>query len=121
VLDKALLRPGRFDRQVVVGNPDVKGREAILNIHIKNNNVPVAEGVDPRVIARGTPGFSGADLANLVNEAALLAARRGQDIVMEHDFEEAKDRVMMGPERRSLVISPKEARNTAVHEAGHAL
>jgi cell division protease FtsH len=121
VLDKALMRPGRFDRQVVVGNPDIKGREAILGIHIENNGVPVGDDVENRVIARGTPGFSGADLANLVNEAALLAARREQDKVMKHDFEEAKDRVMMGPERRSLVISPKEARNTAVHEAGHAL
>lgn len=121
VLDKALMRPGRFDRQVMVGNPDIKGREAILGIHIENNNVPVDDDVEPRVIARGTPGFSGADLANLVNEAALLAARRSQDVVKRHDFEEAKDRVMMGPERRSLVISPKEARNTAVHEAGHAL
>ena len=121
VLDKALMRPGRFDRQVVVGNPDIKGREKILGIHIENNHVPVADDVDVRVIARGTPGFSGADLANLVNEAALLAARRSQEVVMKHDFEEAKDRVMMGPERRSLVITPKEARNTAVHEAGHAL
>ncbi|MFP6581950.1 MAG: ATP-dependent zinc metalloprotease FtsH [Candidatus Hydrogenedentota bacterium] len=121
VLDKALMRPGRFDRQVMVGNPDIKGRESILGIHIENNNVPIAEDVETRVIARGTPGFSGADLANLVNEAALLAARRDQEVVMKHDFEEAKDRVMMGPERRSLVISAKEARNTAVHEAGHAL
>ena len=121
VLDKALMRPGRFDRQVVVGNPDIKGREAILKIHIENNKVPVADDVEPRVIARGTPGFSGADLSNLVNEAALMAARRNQEDVKRHDFEEAKDRVMMGPERRSMVITPKEARNTAVHEAGHAL
>jgi cell division protease FtsH len=121
VLDKALLRPGRFDRQVVVPNPDITGREAILNIHIRNNKVPVAADVDVRTIARGTPGFSGADLANLVNEAALLAARRGQETVNRHDFDEAKDRVLMGPERRSMVISAKEARMTAVHEAGHAL
>ncbi len=121
VLDKALMRPGRFDRQVMVGNPDIKGRDAILNIHIANNHVPISDDVKIHTISRGTPGFSGADLANLVNEAALMAARRGQDIVKNHDFEEAKDRVMMGPERRSLVISAKEARNTAVHEAGHAL
>jgi cell division protease FtsH len=121
VLDKALLRPGRFDRQVVVPNPDIIGREAILNIHIRNNKVPVSADVDVRTIARGTPGFSGADLANLVNEAALLAARRNQDAVTRHDFDEAKDRVLMGPERRSMVISAKEARMTAVHEAGHAL
>ncbi len=121
VLDKALLRPGRFDRQVVVPNPDIIGREAILNIHIRNNKVPVSADVDVRTIARGTPGFSGADLANLVNEAALLAARRNQDAVTRHDLDEAKDRVLMGPERRSMVISSKEARMTAVHEAGHAL
>ena len=121
VLDKALMRPGRFDRQVVVANPDIKGREEILNIHVTNNSVPVGDDVDVRVVARGTPGFSGADLANLVNEAALLAARRDQEKVMNHDFDEAKDRVMMGPERRSMVISAKEARNTAVHEAGHAI
>jgi len=121
VLDKALMRPGRFDRQVMVGNPDIKGREEILNIHITNNGVPLNDDVGIRVIARGTPGFSGADLANLVNEAALMAARRDQEQVMNHDFEEAKDRVLMGPERRSMVISSKEARNTAVHEAGHAI
>jgi cell division protease FtsH len=121
VLDKALMRPGRFDRQVMVGNPDIKGREEILNIHISNNGVPLGDDVKIRVIARGTPGFSGADLANLVNEGALLAARRDQEQVMNHDFEEAKDRVLMGPERRSMVISSKEARNTAVHEAGHAI
>ncbi len=121
VLDKALMRPGRFDRQVVVSNPDIKGREAILGIHIENKNVPIGDDVENRVIARGTPGFSGADLANLVNEAALMAARRDQDVVMRHDFEEAKDRVLMGPERRSMVITPKEARVTAVHEAGHAI
>ncbi len=121
VLDKALLRPGRFDRQVMVSNPDIVGREAILNIHIKNNGVPLADDVEVRTIARGTPGFSGADLANLVNEAALLAARREQEVVKKYDFEEAKDRVLMGPERRSLVISAEESRATAVHEAGHAL
>ncbi len=121
VLDRALLRPGRFDRQVVVGNPDITGREAILGIHLRNNNVPVDEEVDLRTFARGTPGFSGADLANLVNEAALLAARREHEKVQITDFEDAKDRVLMGPERRSLVISPKEKWSTAVHEAGHAL
>jgi cell division protease FtsH len=121
VLDRALLRPGRFDRQIVVANPDITGREAILDIHIRNNHVPIEEDVEVRVLARGTPGFSGADLANMVNEAALLAARRSQDKVTMHDFEEAKDRVLMGPERRSLVISAKEKRLTAIHEAGHAL
>ena len=121
VLDRALLRPGRFDRQVVVSNPDITGREAILRIHLRNNNVPLDEEVDIRTFARGTPGFSGADLANLVNEAALLAARRDHDRVQVTDFEDAKDRVLMGPERRSLVISSKEKWCTAVHEAGHAL
>ena len=121
VLDKALLRPGRFDRQVVVGNPDITGREKILEIHIRNNGVPIDANVDVRTIARGTPGFSGADLANLVNEGALLAARRNQDTVDKYDFEEAKDRVLMGPERKSLVISQKEKYITAIHEAGHAL
>jgi len=121
VLDRALLRPGRFDRQIVVGNPDIKGREQILSIHIRNNNVPMADDVEIRTLARGTPGFSGADLANMVNEAALLAARRDQDDVTMLDFEEAKDRVMMGPERRSMVLSPDEKKNTAYHEAGHVL
>ncbi len=121
VLDKALLRPGRFDRQVVVGNPDITGRVAILDIHIRNNGVPIDDSVDIHRIGRGTPGFSGADLANLVNEAALLAARRDQEKVSHHNFEEAKDRVLMGPERKSLVISEKEKYNTAIHEAGHAL
>ncbi|MFO7974804.1 MAG: ATP-dependent zinc metalloprotease FtsH [Candidatus Hydrogenedentota bacterium] len=121
VLDRALLRPGRFDRQVVVSNPDINGREAILRIHLRNNNVPVDEEVDLRTFARGTPGFSGADLSNLVNEAALLAARRDHEKVQIPDFEDAKDRVMMGPERRSMVISTKEKWSTAVHEAGHAL
>ena len=121
VLDRALLRPGRFDRQIVVANPDIKGRESILAIHIRNNKVPLRADCDIRILARGTPGFSGADLANMVNEAALLAARRAQDDVSMQDFEDAKDRVMMGPERKSLVISPEEKRNTAYHEAGHAL
>jgi cell division protease FtsH len=121
VLDKALLRPGRFDRQVVVANPDIKGREAILQIHIRNNGLPLAKDVEAETLARGTAGFSGADLANMVNEAALLAARREQDNVTMQDFEDAKDRVLMGPERRSLALSTKEKRNTAVHEAGHVL
>ncbi len=119
VLDPALLRPGRFDRQIAVDFPDVVGRERILKVHSKN--VKVAENVNLRTIAKGTPGFSGADLANLVNEAALLAARRNRSVVTQEDMEEAKDRVMMGPERRSMVLSEKEKRLTAVHEAGHAL
>jgi cell division protease FtsH len=119
VLDPALLRPGRFDRQVVVPNPDVGGREKILRVHTRN--VPVAQGVDLKVIARGTPGFSGADLANLVNEAALLAARRGKRVVTAKEFEDAKDKVMMGAERRSMVMSEKEKMLTAWHEAGHAV
>ncbi len=119
VLDPALLRPGRFDRQVVVPNPDIVGREKILKIHMRD--VPVAHDVDPKVIARGTPGFSGADLANLVNEAALLAARRNKRMVTMADFEDAKDKVMMGPERRSMVMSEKEKMLTAYHEAGHAV
>ncbi len=119
VLDPALLRPGRFDRRIVVPRPDVNGREGILRVHARS--VPVAPEVDLSIIAKGTPGFSGADLESLVNEAALLAARRDKDKVDMHDFEEAKDKVMMGPERRSLVISDKEKRNTAYHEAGHAL
>ncbi len=121
VLDRALLRPGRFDRQIVVANPDIKGREAILGIHIRNNGVPCDASVSVNVLARGTPGFSGADLANMVNEAALLAARRNQDKVTAQDFEDAKDRVLMGPERRSLVLSAKEKKNTAYHEAGHVI
>jgi len=121
VLDKALLRPGRFDRQVMVANPDIRGRESILQVHIRNNNVPLEDSVKMDTIARGTPGFSGADLANLVNEAALLAARRDQDKVFMHDFEEAKDRVLMGPERRSLVMNDEEKKSTAVHEIGHVL
>jgi cell division protease FtsH len=121
VLDRALLRPGRFDRQVVVSNPDIKGREAILNIHIRNNRVPIEDEVSIGKLARGTSGFSGADLANLVNEAALLAARRNQDKVDVQDLEDAKDRVLMGPERRSMVISTQEKKVTAFHEAGHVL
>jgi cell division protease FtsH len=119
VLDPALLRPGRFDRQVVVPNPDVMGREKILRVHMRK--VPLASDVDPKVIARGTPGFSGADLANLVNEAALLAARIGKRVVAMAEFEFAKDKVMMGAERRSLVMSDAEKKMTAYHEGGHAL
>ena len=119
VLDPALLRPGRFDRQVVVPNPDVNGREKILRVHMRK--VPLASDVDPKVIARGTPGFSGADLANLVNEAALLAARLGKRVVAMLEFEHAKDKVMMGAERRSLVMSEDEKCMTAYHEAGHAI
>jgi cell division protease FtsH len=119
VLDPALLRPGRFDRQVVVPRPDIDGREQILAVHMKK--VPLAPDVDPRVIARGTPGFSGADLANLVNEAALLAARKGKRLVAMHEFEEAKDKVMMGTERKSMVMTEDEKRMTAYHEAGHAI
>jgi cell division protease FtsH len=119
VLDPALLRPGRFDRQVVVPNPDVLGREKILRVHMRK--VPLASDVDPKTIARGTPGFSGADLANLVNEAALLAARMGKRTVAMHEFEMAKDKVLMGAERRSLVMSDDEKKMTAYHEGGHAL
>ena len=121
VLDRALLRPGRFDRQVVVANPDIKGRQQILDIHIKNQNVPYDDDLETKVLARGTPGFSGADLANMVNEAALLAARRDQEKVHMIDFEDAKDRVMMGPARNSLVMSQEQKLATAYHEAGHAL
>ncbi|MGI9452071.1 MAG: ATP-dependent zinc metalloprotease FtsH, partial [Geminicoccaceae bacterium] len=119
VLDPALLRPGRFDRQVVVPNPDVLGRERILQVHMKK--VRVGPDVDAKVIARGTPGFSGADLANIVNEAALLAARAGKRMVSMIDFEAAKDKVMMGAERRSMVMTEDEKKLTAYHEAGHAL
>jgi cell division protease FtsH len=119
VLDPALLRPGRFDRQVVVPNPDVTGREKILKVHMRK--VPLASDVDARVIARGTPGFSGADLANLVNEAALTAARKGKRAVSMAEFEQAKDKVMMGAERRSMVMTEDEKKLTAYHEAGHAL
>src|SRR5690554_4563909 len=119
VLDKALLRPGRFDRQVMVGLPDIKGREQILNVHLKK--LPSTTGVDVKVLARGTPGFSGAQLANLVNEAALFAARRNKNTVDMHDFEDAKDKLYMGPERKSMVIREEERRATAYHEAGHAI
>ncbi len=119
VLDPALMRPGRFDRQVVVSTPDVKGRLEILKVHVKK--IPLAENVELEVIARSTPGFTGADLANLVNEAALLAARRAKDVVEMIDFDEAKDKVLMGVERRSMIISDEEKKNTAYHEAGHTL
>jgi cell division protease FtsH len=119
VLDPALLRPGRFDRQVVVPRPDIEGREKILAVHMKK--LPLAPDVDSRTIARGTPGFSGADLANLANEAALLAARKGKRLVAMKEFEEAKDKVMMGAERRSMVMTEDEKKSTAYHEAGHAL
>ncbi|EJB8403024.1 TPA: ATP-dependent zinc metalloprotease FtsH [Pseudomonas aeruginosa] len=119
VLDPALLRPGRFDRQVVVGLPDIRGREQILKVHMRK--VPLGDHVDPGVIARGTPGFSGADLANLVNEASLFAARSNKRIVDMREFELAKDKIMMGAERKTMVMSEKEKRNTAYHEAGHAI
>jgi cell division protease FtsH len=119
VLDPALLRPGRFDRQIVVPNPDITGREKILKVHMRN--VPLGPDVDPKVLARGTPGFSGADLSNLVNEAALLAARRSRRLVTQKDFEDAKDKVMMGAERRSMAMNEEEKKLTAYHEAGHAL
>ena len=119
VLDPALLRPGRFDRQVVVPNPDINGREKVLRVHMRK--VPLASDVDPRIIARGTPGFSGADLANLVNEAALAAARLNRRTVSMQEFENAKDKVLMGVERRSLVMNDDEKKRTAYHEAGHAI
>jgi cell division protease FtsH len=119
VLDPALLRPGRFDRQVVVPNPDIIGRERILQVHSKKT--PLAADVDLKVIARGTPGFSGADLANLVNEAALLAARKAKRVIGMQEFEEAKDKVLMGAERRSMVMTEDEKKLTAYHEGGHAL
>ncbi|HEV8388378.1 MAG TPA: ATP-dependent zinc metalloprotease FtsH, partial [Dongiaceae bacterium] len=119
VLDPALLRPGRFDRQIVVPNPDITGREQILKVHMRK--VPLAPDVDARTIARGTPGFSGADLANLVNEAALMAARAGKRVVTMFDFEQAKDKVMMGAERRSMVMTEEEKTMTAYHEGGHAI
>ncbi|HLT98832.1 MAG TPA: ATP-dependent zinc metalloprotease FtsH [Burkholderiaceae bacterium] len=119
VLDPALLRPGRFDRQVVVALPDIRGREHILKVHMRK--VPLASDVDPTILARGTPGFSGADLANLVNEAALFAARRNGRTVEMADFEKAKDKIIMGAERRTLIMPEEERRNTAYHEAGHAL
>jgi cell division protease FtsH len=119
VLDPALLRPGRFDRQVVVGLPDVRGREQILKVHAKR--VPVADNVEIKYLARGTPGFSGADLANLVNEAALFAARKNKRVVDMEDFEKAKDKILMGAERKSMVMSDEEKKLTAYHEAGHAI
>ncbi len=119
VLDPALLRPGRFDRQVVVNLPDIRGREQILKVHMRK--VPLADDVEPNIIARGTPGFSGADLANLVNEAALFAARGGKRLVEMEEFEFAKDKIMMGAERKSMVMSEAEKRNTAYHEAGHTI
>jgi cell division protease FtsH len=119
VLDPALLRPGRFDRRVVVGRPDVRGREEVLRVHSKK--VPIADDVDLRVLARGTPGFSGADLANMVNEAALTAARSNRKAVHMYDFELAKDKVLMGAERKSMLLTDEEKRVTAYHEAGHAL
>lgn len=119
VLDPALLRPGRFDRQVVVGLPDIRGREHILKVHMRK--VPIADDVEPAVIARGTPGFSGADLANLVNEAALFAARSNRRLVSMDEFEKAKDKIMMGSERKSMVMSEDEKAMTAYHEAGHAI
>lgn len=121
VLDKALLRPGRFDRQVVVDTPDAKGREEILKVHLRKRKVPVAQDVDPQIIAKGTPGMSGADIENLVNEAALMAARYNAEQVSMIDFEEAKDKLMIGPERRSRVMTHDELKTTAYHEAGHAL
>ena len=119
VLDSALLRPGRFDRQIMVGLPDIRGREQILKVHMRK--VPLGENVNPELIARGTPGFSGADLANLVNEAALFAARTNNKTVDMREFELAKDKIMMGAERKSMVMSEDEKRNTAYHEAGHAI
>jgi len=119
VLDKALLRPGRFDRQVMVGLPDIRGREQILYVHMRK--VPIAPDVKADILARGTPGFSGADLANLVNEAALFAARRNKRLVEMQDFEDAKDKIVMGPERKSAVMREEERRNTAFHESGHAV
>ncbi|MCE3267991.1 MAG: cell division protein FtsH [Burkholderiales bacterium] len=119
VLDPALMRPGRFDRQVVVPLPDIKGREQILKVHMRK--VPLATDVESAVVARGTPGFSGADLANLVNEAALFAARRSKSLVSMHDFEDAKDKIIMGAERRSMVMNENEKRNTAYHESGHTI
>ncbi|MFO7589238.1 MAG: ATP-dependent zinc metalloprotease FtsH, partial [Gemmatimonadota bacterium] len=119
VLDPALLRPGRFDRQIVVDNPDVNGREGILKVHVRD--IPLGDDVNLKVLAKGTPGLAGADLANVVNEAALLAARKDKDRVYMEDFEEAKDKVMLGAERRSLVLSDEERRVTAFHEAGHAV
>ena len=119
VLDPALLRPGRFDRRVVVNRPDVRGREEILRVHTRK--IPLADDVELQLLARGTPGFSGADLANMVNEAALAAARQNRKAVLQYDFEVAKDKVLMGVERKSLLLTDEEKKNTAYHEAGHAL
>ena len=119
VLDPALLRPGRFDRRVIVNRPDVRGREGILAVHTRK--IPMADDVDIKILARGTVGFTGADLANLVNEAALNAARQNKKLVAMYDFEYAKDKVMMGAERRSMIVTEDEKKVTAVHEAGHAL
>jgi len=119
VLDKALLRPGRFDRQIYVGLPDIRGREQILKVHVRK--VPLDDKIDLSVLARGTPGFSGADLANLVNEAALFAARGNRRLVTMEEFEHARDKILMGAERRSMVMSEEEKANTAYHEAGHAI
>lgn len=119
VLDKALLRPGRFDRQVFVGLPDIRGREQVLKVHMRK--VPLDEQVKASIIARGTPGFSGADLANLINEAALFAARANKRVVSMEEFEKARDKIMMGAERKSMVMGEKEKENTAYHEAGHAI
>ena len=119
ILDSALMRPGRFDRQVYVSLPDIRGREQILNVHMRK--VPIGQDVSPSVIARSTPGMSGADLANLCNEAALMAARRNARVVEMSDFEKAKDKILMGPERKSMVMPEEERRNTAYHESGHAL
>ena len=118
-MDPALLRPGRFDRQVVVDLPDLRGREQILKVHMRK--VPISKDVEPLVIARGTPGFSGADLANLVNEAALFAARYSDKKVDQSHFDLAKDKIMMGPERKSMILSDEHKRITAYHEAGHAI
>ena len=119
VLDRALLRPGRFDRQVTVPNPDIKGREEILNVHVKK--IAAAADIDIKSIARGTPGFAGADLANLINEGALMAARSNQKMVTMKSLEEAKDKIMMGPERKSMIMQKEEKELTAYHEAGHAI
>jgi len=121
ILDPALLRPGRFDRQIAVPKPDVKGRYEILKVHVKKKNIPLDDDVDLMIIAKGTPGFSGADLANVVNEAALLAARKGKDKVSMEDFEEAMDRIMMGLERKGMAITPQEKEKIAYHEVGHAI
>ncbi len=121
ILDPALLRPGRFDRQIVVHKPDVRGRKAILEVHVNRKSVPLSDDVDLEVIAKGTPGFSGADLENLVNEAALIAARRDADRVAMADFEQAKDKILMGVERKSMILTEKDKKVTAYHEAGHAL